>query len=188
VNTDKIIVGQRIRIRAISLRDCTQNYVDWLNDNEVNQYLETRWVKQDLQSVKEFVISQMNSEYSFLFAIELNDTGRHIGNIKIGPINKRYSHADISYFIGDKSMWNTGIATEAISLVIRFGFETLQLHRIEAGAYAAAVGSWKALEHNGFMRESVFREQVISGGKYMDVYRYGLLETEYNLNNKERIK
>lgn len=62
--------------------------------------------------------------------------------------------------------------------VCKFGFEQWGLHRIEAGAYSAAIGSWKALEKNGFKREAIFRKQAISGDKYMDVYRYGLLETE----------
>lgn len=174
---NKIIAGELISLRQIEMRDCTKRYVEWLNDPEVNQYLETKWFRQDMESIEAFVKSQRENEHSILFAIISNEDNRHIGNIKIGPINMHYRHADISYFIGDKQFWNKGIATEAISLVCEFGFGELGLHRIEAGAYAAAVGSWKALEKNGFQREGVFREQVLLNGEYMDIYRYGLLRS-----------
>ena len=116
-----------------------------------------------------------------MFAIILNSINRHIGNIKIGPINSHHHHADISYFIGEKEFWNKGIATECINLVSGFGLSELNLHRVEAGTYATAIGSWKALEKNGFTREGVFRKQVKSGDDYVDVYRYGLLNFEYKL-------
>lgn len=192
--TEKILCQGNITLRQIELEDCTTTYVEWLNNPDVNQYLETKWSQQTMESVRNFVISQRGNEHSILFAImwdpdggrerqEIagrdNRSGQHIGNIKIGPINEHYRHADISYFIGDKALWNKGIATEAIRLVTEFGFDELKLHRVEAGAYAAAVGSWKALEKNGFVREAVFREQVISNGNYMDVYRYGILEPEF---------
>lgn len=153
-----------------------------------------------MESVKDFVVSQRANEHSILFAImrdqaggrqqqemayKYNRSGQHVGNIKIGPVNEHYRHADISYFIGDKALWNKGIATEAIRLVTEFGFHELKLHRVEAGAYAAAVGSWKALEKNGFVREAVFREQVISNGHYMDVYRYGILEPEFSAHTRQ---
>lgn len=166
-------------LRQITEEDCTDKYVEWLNDPKVNQYLETRWNKQTRNSILEFVKFQRKNDHSVLFAIILNSDNSHIGNIKIGPWNRHHNHADISYFIGDKDYWNKGIATEAIHLVCQFSFNELGIHRVEAGTYSAAVGSWKALEKNGFKREAVFREQVISNGKYMDIYRYGLLNYEF---------
>lgn len=178
--TNKIKIGKLVFLRQIEMKDCKERYVEWLNDPEVNQYLETKWVRQDMESIEAFVKSQRENSHSVLFAIISKEENSHIGNIKIGPIHEHYSHADISYFIGDKQFWNKGIATEAIRLVCEFGFEELGLHRIEAGAYAAAVGSWKALEKNGFHREGIFRDQVILNNEYMDIYRYGLLRSDWS--------
>lgn len=177
--TKKILDSGEIVLRQINLSDCTEMYVNWLHDPEVNRYLETRWEKQTMSSIKAFVQSQRENDHSILLTIRLASDDKHIGNIKIGPINRHHQHADISYFIGDKEFWGKGIATRAINLVAGFGFHELNLHRVEAGAYAAAVGSWKALEKNNFIREAVFRKQVVSDGEYMDAYRYGLLASEY---------
>lgn len=171
--------GELCTLRQICVEDCTDAYVDWLNDPDVNRCLETKWTTQTRESIEAFVRTQIESEHSLLLAILSGSSGRHIGNIKLGPIHPHYQHADVSYFIGDKSEWKKGIASEAIRLICKYGFEELQLHRIEAGAYANAVGSQKALEKNGFKREAVFREQVLFEGEWIDVYRYGLLRTEF---------
>lgn len=172
-------MGGVVLLRQIELDDCTDTYVEWLNDPDVNRYLETRWNEQTLDSVIKFVNLQRENDYSILFAVIYIKNGKHIGNIKIGSINDHYKHADISYFIGDKTYWNKGVVTEAINLVSEFGFKDLKLHRMEAGVYADAIGSWRALEKNGFIREATFRDKVVSDGKYMDIYRYGLLNSEF---------
>lgn len=177
--TTKKCIGKNIILRQIELNDCTDIYVNWLNDPQVNQYLEVRWNIQNLNSIRDFVHGQRNNDHSILFAITDKQDLRHIGNIKIGPVNWHYLYADVSYFIGDKNCWNHGIATEAINLTCKFGFEELKLRKIEAGTYADAVGSWKALEHNGFIREGVFRENVLLNDKIMDIYRYGLLRRDF---------
>lgn len=177
--TDKIIDGEKIYLRQIEIADCNERYAAWLNDQQVNQYLETRWSEQNLATIRSFVEAQRENNHSVLFAIVYKETDKHIGNIKIGPIHSHYRHADISYFIGEKEYWNRGIATEAIGLVCRFGFDELVLHRIEAGAYDCAVGSWKALEKCGFCREGIFREQVLFNNEYIDIYRYALLRIDY---------
>lgn len=183
--TEKVLCRKeygRIRLRQSEMSDCTPVYVGWLNDPEVNRYLETRWSRQSLESIQDFVYLQRENSHSILFAIEEAEGNRHIGNIKIGPIDWNNLCADISYFIGEKDCWNRGIATEAIALVCRYGFEELGLRRIEAGAYAGAAGSWRALEKNGFVREGIFRERGNLCGEFMDVYRYGILKPEYKSN------
>ena len=182
--TEKILRGRKVSLRQIELKDCCSFYVEWLNDPDVNQYLETKWTKQTISSVTKFVEDQRNSGDSVLFAIIGNETGHHIGNIKIGPIHPYYKHADISYFIGNKECWNKGMATEAIKLVCQFGFEDLELHRIEAGVYEQAIGSWRILEKNQFKREGEFRQQVYFLDRYIDVYRYGLLKSEWKVNQQ----
>ncbi len=177
--TQNVLIGDLIYLRQIKISDCTEQYVRWLNDPEVNQYLETKWAEQNLETIKSFVESQRENEHSVLFAMVLKENDQHIGNIKIGPVHPHYLHADVSYFIGEKKQWHRGIATEAIRLTCEFGFRELKLHRIEAGAYACAEGSWKALEKCGFKKEGIFRKQILFDDKYVDVFRYGLLRDEW---------
>ena len=177
--TSKIETGKLVLLRQIELSDCTDTYVQWLNDPNVNQYLETKWQKQDMDAVWRFVQLQRENNHSVLFAIVFLDGRQHIGNLKIGPIHSHYKYGDISYFIGEKQLWGKGLATEAIKLACKFGFEERGLHKLEAGAYENAIGSWKALEKNGFKREGIIRDHGIVKNKFVNVFRYGLLKDEF---------
>ena len=67
--------------------DCNKKYLKWLNDLDVNQFLETRWNKQNIKSIKKFVSEINRSNDSYIFGIINKETKEHIGNIKIGDIN-----------------------------------------------------------------------------------------------------
>lgn len=176
---DKIIKSEDVVLRTLELSDCKQYYLDWLNDKNINQYLETRWSEQTLESIRVFVKSIRESTHSYLFAILYEN--RHVGNIKIGPIHPIYKFADISYFIGDRSVWNKGIATKAIRLIVKFGFEELNLNRIEAGAFEQNIGSQKALLKNGFIREAIYRKKFFleNSDEYCDIYHYAILKEDW---------
>lgn len=173
------ITGRRVSLRPITLDDCTDRYVQWLRDPEVNQYLETRWVEQTLESVREFVSAVERDPASHLMAITDAGTGHHIGNIKLGPIRRHHNYADLSYFIGDRDFWGRGYATEAIQLAIRLGFERLGLHRLQAGIYATNVGGARVLEKAGFVRDAVLHQQLMGPSGWDDHVWYRLLVDEW---------
>lgn len=185
--TDIKLESKSIYLRNIELSDCNAEYLSWLEDVEVNMYLETRWQKQTLEGIRNFVFDVINSNHSYLFAIIEKTENQHIGNIKIGPIDNRYANADISYFIGNKMYWGKGYATEAIGLISKFAFESLNLHRVQAGVFESNIGSIKALEKNGFELEARFREKLFvskSADSTNKINRedhlvYGLLKHEY---------
>lgn len=152
--------GEHVSLRAIQLDDCQERYVSWLNDPEVNRYLETRWSVQSLESVRSYVEKMISDPFNYLFAILENGTGLHVGNIKIGPIEPHHKFASISYFVGERAAWGKGYATEAIRLVTRFGFERLGLHSIQAGIYENNLGSARALKKAGFVFEGGLRKQM----------------------------
>lgn len=151
-----IYTGEKISLRYIDPKDCTEEYLSWLQDPEVNRFLETRHHTQSLESIKLFVSKMLDSDASHLFAIIENFTSQHIGNLKIGPINHNHKTADISYFIGNKGYWGNGCATEAIKGALVYAFKTLDLYSLRAGVYGANVASIKALEKCGFKQRGTW--------------------------------
>lgn len=169
------LAGDSVHLRLVELADCGDRYHDWLADAEVNRFLETRWSEQTGDAIREFVSQMRRSDSDYLFAIIVTGGDRHVGNIKLGPVNPVHRHADLSYFIGERDVWSRGFATEAIRIATRFGFEQLKLHRIQAVVDAANVRSAKALERAGFVREGVAREKLSTGEGWSDQVSYGLL-------------
>ena len=79
--------GNRIELSQVQIQDATDQYLSWLNDTEVNKFLETRWISQTLETVISHIKKVSASPTELLLKIVVVAEGTHIGNIKIGPID-----------------------------------------------------------------------------------------------------
>ena len=174
-----IIPGRRIDLREVRLSDAGERYLSWLNDAEVSRFLESRFARHTLEDLKLYIAAAAESPDSILLAIVLKDDGSHIGNLKIGPINRDHRFASVGLLIGEKSCWGKGYATEAISLATRFAFDTLGLHRLEAGAYSLNEASTKAFLKAGWTREGSERGKWLFDGRYVDGDRISCVRAEH---------
>jgi len=171
--------GARVYLREVRSADVTENYYRWMNDPEVTRYLEVRYVPRSLDNILSFVTAMDGKADEVFLAVCLHDGDRHIGNIKLGPVNWVHRYADVSLLIGEKDCWGHGYATEAIRLVCRFAFVTLNLRKLVAGAYAPNAGSIKAFENVGFAREGLIRGRFVADGKPVDHVMLGLLAEDF---------
>ena len=89
----------RLHLRRLETEDVNEIYASWLNDPEINKYLETRHEPQTIESCKRFVEACNNDPGSYLFGIFLKENGTHIGNAKIGFVNPHYKRGQVSLFI-----------------------------------------------------------------------------------------
>ncbi len=175
------LVGDKVRLRETWVSDCNETYLSWLNDVEVNRFLETRLSAQSIETITEFVQKTNSTSDSYLCAIIHLESEKHIGNIKVGPIHPFYRRADISYFIGERSTWGGGCASEAVALMTRFAFRDLGLHKLKASYMEKNAGSGRVLQNNGFKLEGVLRKEARydENSEWEDVLVYGLLRDEY---------
>ena len=170
---NKLFKGSFIYLRRLTEDDVTEKYVSWMNDPDINQYLESRFVTHSIDSVKLFIRSVTNDN-NYQFGIFDIKTDEHIGNIKIGGINHYHKFADIGFLIGEKKYWGKGIATEAIKLATDFAFQELNLHKVIGGAYALNIGSCRAFEKNGYIKEGIKYSQYMTvDAVYVDDILYG---------------
>ena len=109
---NKTIESNHILLQPLTKSYVTSEYLRWLNSKVVNEFLESRFVKYTLKSLKDYVSFCEKDKNTFFFAIIDKSTQKHIGNIKLGPINWNHKFAEIGIMIGDKSYWGRGIATE----------------------------------------------------------------------------
>ncbi len=174
-----LLTGERIYPREVRRTDVNARYYHWLNDPEINQFLETRFVPQSLEQIAEFVASKDGKADEPFLAICLRSSDEHIGNIKLGPINWRHRYGDVSLFIGEQAHWGQGYATEAIALIMRFGFETLALNKLCASCYEENIGSARAFERCGWQREGLLRDHFFSGGKPTNAIVLGITSSDY---------
>jgi ribosomal-protein-alanine N-acetyltransferase len=90
----------------------------------------------------------------------------------------KHSRAEIGYVIGRK-YWGEGLMTEAVKEVIRFGFERMNLNRIQATCFPENIGSYRVMEKAGMKFEGTLREQMFIKGRFQDLKLYSILRKEY---------
>lgn len=162
------IIGDSIYLKLLTPEDVTLDYVNWLNDLEVNQYLESRFKKHTLHGVRKYVKEINSTGENYLFGIYNKENNKHIGNIKIGNINKIHKFCDVGLMIGDRTMWGKGKGSESIKLVTQYAFDRLKLNKIIAGIYANNIGSYKAFIKCGYSEIGRMKRHYISRGGYVD--------------------
>ena len=170
-----LLAGGTVSLRELRPEDVSERYVRWLNDPQVNQFLETRFEAHTLAGVRSYVQSIKAEKNEILWGIFLKMDGAHVGNIKLGPVHPRHKFAYIGLMIGEKDYWGKGIAAQAIALVTKYAFEELKLHKLLAGCYEPNVGSLRAFEKCGFHIEGTEKSQWLYEGKYIDSYRMAFI-------------
>ncbi len=174
-----LITGSSVRLRPLRPSDAGGGYLKWMNDSEVTRFLESRFRSYTRSDLEQYILSQRSDPSVSFLAIEENSSGRHIGNLKIGPLNPRHETAEIGILIGAKDFLGRGFATEAIELAVRYAFTNFTVRKLTAGCYAENRQSARIFLKNGFVREGVRRQQVMDGHIPSDVILMGLLRSDW---------
>jgi RimJ/RimL family protein N-acetyltransferase len=141
------------------------DYVRWLGDPRVNRYLESRFASHTVDSTCAFVRACLDSQANLLLGIrDLALGARHVGNIKIGPIDLHHGLGEVGLLIGEPQSWGRGLASGAITMVCDIAGDQLGLRKLTAGCYASNIGSEKAFVRAGFEVEGRRRAHFLLDG------------------------
>jgi len=146
-----VLETTRLSLEPLSLDFLSQVYVNWLNDDVVNQYMVSGG-DYTLEKLKLY-LEEVERNPKCFWAIKLKETNKHIGNIKIDPINLNYLSGEYGIMIGNRSTWGKGIAKEASEIVLAFCFETLQLKKINLGVHKNNLKAIRLYQKLGFTFE-----------------------------------
>lgn len=176
-----MLIGKRVRLRAIERADLPR-FVEWLNDPEVIPGLlivtplslaqEERWFER--------VVAGVPEEAPLVIEINTPQGWTPVGNIGMHRINWREREAELGIVIGEKKYWNHGYGGDAIRLLLDYGFNQLNLHRIFLRVHASNPRAIRSYEKVGFVHEGRLREAHFHAGAYEDVLIMSVLSSEWN--------
>lgn len=144
--------GTRVYLRLLTPRDATATYASWLNDPEVNAYLETK--RATVDTLREYIEKKSAQSDTEFYGIFLREDDRHIGTVKLEPIDKMRGYAQIGILIGDKREWGKGYAAEVMQLLIEYCFGPLGLTEVRLGVLAQNENAIQVYEKLGFREMS----------------------------------
>ena len=125
-------------------------YLSWMRDPMVQRFLESRHATHTEASLCSFVEAALADPDTLMMGIRDRQTGAHVGNIKIGPVNRHHGTADIGLMIGDRSAWGRGFGSAAISAICEIAQTSMGVRKATANASSENPGSVHAFLKAGF--------------------------------------
>ncbi len=169
---------QRLILEPLALKHCSEIYLGWLNDPEVYRWLETRGF-QTMPTLNEYIQQQIENK-TYMWAISIKNLNKHIGNIKVDPINSVHSLGEFGILMGDKSEWGKGYAKEASIAVLDYFFGKQQpLRKITLGVVEHNMAAVKLYEKLGFEKEGKYIDHVCYDDKFYNILRMAKFNPHY---------
>ena len=170
-----VLETDRLTLRPLQMRDAQDMYA-YASDPAVSRYV--LWdAHRSLRETRRYLRAarrQYRKGLPGCYAIVLRSSGRMIGTIGFMWINCEHRSAEVGYSLS-RDCWNQGYATEALRAVLRFGFNTLRLNRIEAQHELDNPASGRVMEKCGMRCEGTLRQRVFNKGRFSDVRLYAIL-------------
>ncbi|ABX42211.1 GNAT family N-acetyltransferase [Lachnoclostridium phytofermentans] len=144
------------------------------SDEEANELLDAS----NKEKIKDWYQSRNQQTDRLDLAIVDIETGDLVGEVVYNDFNEDTYNVNIRILIGPSGR-NRGLGTEAISLFIEYGFQVLNLHKIELEVYSFNPRAEKSYNKNGFILEGIRRENFCYNGEYIDTKLYGILKSDF---------
>jgi RimJ/RimL family protein N-acetyltransferase len=168
--------GSLVRLRAREPEDVPSVH-RWVNDPEIMRLIEVRYPSSMPQQRARAEDDAPPGWAATRFSIETLG-GLLIGNCVLRAAAPEQRAANLGILIGNPDYWSRGYGREATWLLCRFGFEMMNLHRIELDVYEDNPRAIRCYEQLGFRHECRLRDANYRFGQYTDVLVMGLLRGE----------
>ena len=112
------------------------------------------------------------------FAVTLDATDTAIGIFQLRQLEPGFGTAEWGFALGS-AYWGTGVFQEGAELLVRFAFETVGVHRLEARAAVRNGRGNGALRKIGAMQEGLLRKSFLKNGEYLDQALWTILDEEW---------
>lgn len=109
-------------------------------------------------------------------AMTRKSDGVLLGSISLG-VDPAHRRAELGYWVG-VPYWGNGYCTEAARATVRYGFETLGLHKVTSRHMVGNEASGRVMEKVGMTREGMLRDEIWKDGKAHDLVVFGLLAAD----------
>lgn len=177
-----VLETDRLILRQVAPEDAS-SLLKYLSSKDVTKHMGLEPFKTIDDALDEISWYQsiLEKKTGIRWGITLKDQGEVIGSCGFLNMVSKHHRAEIGFELS-KDYWGQGIAGEALKAVSEYGFEHMDLQRIEALIEPPNIPSQKLTERHGFVREGLLRSYEFTCGKFDDLYMYSLLKQDFNFS------
>lgn len=176
----KKIIGNKVYLSPMNSDDYLK-YVEWLNNYEIAKGVDAVARVTSIDSEKEWLAKATSEKYNFAIINKENDT--LLGNISLMKIHDVNRTAELGIFIGDENYLSRGYGSEAIMLLLDFGFKYANLNNIMLKVFDYNKRAIKAYEKCGFKTFGVWKKSHYFNGEYSDEIFMNILKEDFMKDN-----
>ncbi len=173
----------RLRLRKLAVSDYKDMY-DYSARPETSEFL--LWSPHTAPFFTKRYLSYLQGQYRsgrfYDFAVEDKGSGRMIGTCGFTGFQLEHNSAEVGYVL-NPDFRGRGLAPEALSRLMEFGFNQLRLHRLTARIIEENAASRRVAEKCGFRHEATHREAMLIKDQYRTICEYAILISEYRETN-----
>ncbi len=171
-------INDKLVLREQRFSDAA-DFFNYISKAEVKKYI-LSYIPVDPKDAEDEIIYWIDLFYKnhgIYWAITIDDV--MCGSIGLHDINLVNNRAEISYDLCS-SKWQQGITSLAMTKVLEFCFDQLNINRIQASTIAENIGSIKVLEKAGFKLDGTLKQYRRHNGKYYDILMYSIIKSDYD--------
>jgi RimJ/RimL family protein N-acetyltransferase len=184
MSLSSLFTGKRIRLGSFRPDDI-HVYHRWYQDSDFTRMLDAApAVPKSEARLARWLDEEERNRDTQLFAIRTLDLDVIIGFVQLDDIQWTHGVGWIAIGIGDPDYRSRGYGYEAMSLLLQFAFNEINLHRVQLTVFAYNTRAIRLYEKLGFRHEGVFREALLRDGQRYDVLLYGLLRHEWSAHDQ----
>ena len=170
--------GELVRLCPVDKEKDAALYAAWNRNSEFMRLSDLGpSTMYPVSMMKTFLESEKDNGYNYM--IETLEDSKRIGSVGLWNINWTNRCAFVGIGIGEPDYWGKGYGTEAMLLILKFGFADLNLHRIQLGVYEYNKRAIRSYEKCGFKVEGAERELVCKEDRRWDSFNMGILQSEW---------
>lgn len=180
------ITTERLILRRFEYTDDDSMLKYWVADEKI-QSLYSEPVYSTKEAVKELLdkyISSYEKNDYYRWAVIEKKTGECIGQIAYFLVDSKNHFAEIEYCIGSAFQCK-GYATEATKAVIAYGFNRINLHKVQICTKTINAPSKRVIEKCGFIYEGTLRDFFYMNGEYIGRLYFSMLKSEFEKINSD---
>lgn len=170
------IHGKRVILRAMTKKDA-EMIVSMFNDPETERLVGGFCYPMSVEQQERYIETHASSEDK-TFVIDDRELGA-VGIVRLADINWKNRSASVGFKIASGEHRGKGVGTDAYMALLRYCFDELGLHRVEASYLCGNKASEKVHEKCGFKVEGTARQALFHCGKWHDLTLVSLLEEDY---------
>lgn len=167
---------ERLILRKMVLNDAEAVFA-YASNSEVSRYTlwETHRSIEDSRAFLEFATQKYENGGEPDWGIVYRGNGCLVGACGLVNWEAEHARAEVG-FVLSREYWGRGLMSEAVRAILRFGFERMNLNRIEARCIAENAASARVMEKAGMFYEGTLRQREYIKGAYRDIKLYAILK------------